>query len=65
MCPIGSSDYEVFKAVARVASNADVTPYNVDKLFWLIGSWKFYDDPHIGTNGRVGGARNVRRGSSK
>lgn len=55
LCPIGSTDYEVFKAVARVASNSGVTPYNVDKLFWLIGSWKFYEDPHIGNNGRVGG----------
>jgi hypothetical protein len=54
MCPIGSTDYEVFKAVAEVASNSGVTPYNVDKLFWLIGSWNFYDDPHIGNNGRVG-----------
>lgn len=32
------SNYEGFNAVARVARNAGVTPYNVDKLFWLIGS---------------------------
>jgi hypothetical protein len=54
LCPYRSSNYEVFKAVARVARNAGVTPYNVDKLFWLIGSWKFYDDPHIGNKGRIG-----------
>jgi hypothetical protein len=54
LCPYGSSDYEVFKAVARVARNAGVTPYNVDKLFWLIGSWYFYEDPQIGNKGRVG-----------
>jgi hypothetical protein len=43
----------VFKAVARVASNVGVTPYNVDKLFWLIGSG-FYEDPHIGHKGMIG-----------
>jgi thermostable 8-oxoguanine DNA glycosylase len=37
-------DYDVFKAIVRVAKNAGVTPYNVDKLFWLIGSGKFYFD---------------------
>jgi hypothetical protein len=44
----------VFKAVARVASNVDVTPYNVDKLFWLIGSGYFYGNPEIGINGKIG-----------
>ena len=54
LSPWGTSDYEVFKAVARVASNGGVTPYNVDKLFWLVGSGYFYLDPHIGNNGRIG-----------
>jgi hypothetical protein len=54
LCPFGTSDYEVFKAIARVARNVDVTPYNVDKLFWLIGSGYFYDDKHIGNKGRIG-----------
>ncbi len=54
LCPHGSSDYEVFKAVARVARNASVTPYNVDKLFWLVGSWYFYDDQQVGNKGRIG-----------
>ncbi len=54
LCPWGTSDYEVFKAVARVARNVGVTPYNVDKLFWLIGSGNFYKDPHIGHKGRIG-----------
>jgi hypothetical protein len=26
-------------------------------LFWLIGSWYFYEDPQIGNKGRVGGRR--------
>jgi len=53
LCPYGSSDYEIFKAVARVARNAGVTPYNVDKLFWLIGSGYFYEDPDVGREGRT------------
>jgi hypothetical protein len=57
LCPWGSTDYEVFKAVARVARNVGVTPYNVDKLFWLIGSGYFYDDPQIGHKGRTGGRK--------
>jgi hypothetical protein len=49
-----ATDYEVFRAVARIARNAGVTPYNVDKLFWLIGSGNFYEDPHVGNRGRIG-----------
>jgi hypothetical protein len=37
----GAGDYEVFKAVGRLARNAGVTPYNADKLFWLVGSGSF------------------------
>jgi hypothetical protein len=54
LSPYGSSDYEVFKAVARMARNVDTTPYDVDMLFWLIGSGYFYDDLEIGNNGRIG-----------
>jgi hypothetical protein len=54
LCPQGAADYEVFKAVARVARNAGVSPYNADKLFWLVGSGYFYDDPQIGNKGRIG-----------
>jgi hypothetical protein len=54
LSPFGTSDYEVFRAVARVARNADITPYNVDKLFWLIGSGYFYEDPDVGKQGRIG-----------
>jgi hypothetical protein len=54
LSPWGISDYEVFKAVARVARNVGVTPYSVDKLFWLIGSGYFYLDPHLDNNGRIG-----------
>ena len=50
----GEDDYQLFKAIVRVARNATVTPYNADKTFWLIGSGFFYNDPHIGNNGRIG-----------
>ena len=57
LSPYGTNDYEVFKAVARVAQNVGVTPYNVDKLFWLIGSGNFYDDPHVGKQGKIGSGK--------
>ncbi len=40
----GRGDYEVFKAVTRVASNVGVRPFNVDQIFWLIGSGNFWRD---------------------
>jgi len=39
-----SDDYNVFKAIVRVANNVDVPPYTVDKVFWLVGSGNFYLD---------------------
>lgn len=54
LCLPKADDYGVFKAVVRVANHAKVTPYNADKLFWLIGSGHFYDDRHIGDDGRIG-----------
>lgn len=37
-------NYRMFKAINRVSKNVGVTPYNVDKMFWLIGSGNFYRD---------------------
>ncbi len=54
LCPSDAGDYEVFRAVGRLARNAGVTPYNADKLFWLVGSGYFYEDPQIGNKGRIG-----------
>jgi hypothetical protein len=54
LCAEGAGDYEVFRVVGRLARNAGVTPYNADKLFWLVGSGYFYEDPHIGNKGRIG-----------
>lgn len=54
LCPEKSDDYQLFKAVIRLANHAGVSPYNADKTFWLIGSGYFYADPHLGNEGRVG-----------
>jgi hypothetical protein len=54
LCPPKANDYQVFKAVIRLAKNTGVTPYTADKLFWLVGSGYFYDDEHIGNKGRIG-----------
>lgn len=54
LCAAKTNDYQVFKAVVRVADNVNRSPYHVDKLFWLIGSGKFYDDLAIGNQGKIG-----------
>jgi hypothetical protein len=42
LCPPEATDNELLKAIIRVAQNSGVTPYKVDKVFWLIGSGNFY-----------------------
>ena len=54
LCQDKADDYQLFKAVIRVAGHAGVSAYNADKVFWLIGSGYFYSDLHIGSQGRVG-----------
>lgn len=54
LCKAKPDDYQLFKAVIRVAGHAGVSAYNADKVFWLIGSGYFYSDLHIGNQGRVG-----------
>ena len=54
LCQDGDDDYQLFTAIVRVASHANVTPYNADKVFWLIGSGYFYDDVSVGSKGRIG-----------
>ncbi len=45
------SDYDVFKDVIRFSEDINELPYCVDKLFWLVGSGRFYlDDVKIDTN---------------
>ncbi len=38
------NDYEVLNTIVRVAKSCNKTPYLIDKIFWLLGSGKFYND---------------------
>jgi len=65
LAPADADDYTVFKTVVRIARHCNTTPYNVDKLFWLVGSGKFYAHPTLGRRGRIGTDRAafIRRAS--
>ncbi len=54
LCDDKDDDYKLFKAIIRLSSNAKVSPYNADKVFWLIGSGDFNNDRNIGKNGKIG-----------
>jgi len=54
LCEKGASPYQVQKIISQIASAAGVSSYNVDKLFWLIGSGKFYNHPDLGNGGLIG-----------
>jgi hypothetical protein len=43
ICHKKESDYSILKAILRVSESAGVTPFEVDKVFWLIGSGRFGD----------------------
>ncbi|MBN1392550.1 MAG: hypothetical protein JW947_07085 [Sedimentisphaerales bacterium] len=47
LCDNKVNNYQLFKAIVRLAKNAKVSPYNTDKVFWLIGSGKFDNHPEI------------------
>ena len=51
LCSDKADDYQLFKGVIRLAGHAVVSAYNAGKVFWLIGSGKFYNDLHIGNVG--------------
>ncbi len=53
LCPAKADDYAVLKAMVRIAANCNRTPYDVDKVFWLVGSGYFYDHKEMGTRGRI------------
>jgi hypothetical protein len=57
LCSPDASDYELVNAVVELADSIGVTPFNVDKVFWLIGSGNFYNDQQIGKRGRIGSKR--------
>ena len=65
LCPSNNDDYQLFKAIIRLAGNASVSAYNADKVFWLIGSGYFYDDSQIGNNGRIGSRKKEFIGYAK
>lgn len=52
LCSAKASSYQVQKVITKIAEAAEVSAYDVDKVFWLIGSGKFYNHPHIGSIGR-------------
>lgn len=52
LCSQKSSPYQVQKVIALIAQASEVSAYSVDKVFWLIGSGKFYKHPNIGSIGR-------------
>lgn len=39
-----SSPYAVFEAIVKMAEANGVTPYEADKILWLICSGKYYKD---------------------
>ena len=47
LCSSEVDNYQLFKAIVRLANDANVSPYNADKVFWLIGSGKFDNHPEI------------------
>lgn len=52
LCPEGASPYQFQKVISRIAEAANVSAYAVDKVFWLIGSGKFYNHPALKSIGR-------------
>jgi len=47
----GKSSFQVFRDVIKFSKSIDKMPYEVDKLFWLVGSGSFYlEDIKINTN---------------
>jgi hypothetical protein len=54
LCGDEVDNYQLFKAIVRLANNAKVSPYNADKVFWLIGSGNFNNHPNIGRKGKIG-----------
>lgn len=54
LCQPRPTPYQVQKVITQIAEAAGVSSYNVDKLFWLIGSGKFYKHLQLGKNGHIG-----------
>lgn len=54
LCSDRANAYQVQKIISQIAEASGVSAYAVDKVFWLIGSGKFYNHPNIGNGGQVG-----------
>ena len=53
-CPKGSNDLRLCRAIVSLAKDVGVTPYEADKVFWLVGSGRFYlDEKTVGKKGKV------------
>ena len=57
LCGEKDRPYMIQKVIVKVADAANVSPYNVDKLFWLIGSGKLYRHKNLGRDGIIGNFR--------
>lgn len=49
-----STPYQIQKVISDFADAVGVTSYNIDKLFWLIGSGEFYNNHEFGSKGNIG-----------
>lgn len=47
LCKASDTDYAVLKVLVQIAEDVGVTAYNADKVFWLIGSGRFYQHSKI------------------
>lgn len=54
LCPAGANPHKIQDVISAIAADAKVSSYDVDKVFWLVGSGKFYKHPHLGKKGRIG-----------
>jgi len=54
LCLPKSRPYVIQKTLTKIAVASHVSAYAVDKVFWLIGSGKFYNHKHLGRNGLIG-----------
>lgn len=49
-----ASDYTVLKKMIDISHDVGISCYEFDKVLWLIGSGRFYNNPEVGNNGSVG-----------
>ncbi|MEI8574014.1 hypothetical protein J0667_18915 [Methylomonas sp. WH-1] len=52
LCEENPSNYQVQKVIFQISKAAKVTAFDVDKVFWLIGSGVLYKHPNLDNIGR-------------